>query len=129
VPLVALELLIAAAAVGGGAGLMWDDAIQMPDSWLDGTPFTSWLLPGVFLLLVVAAPMTLAAVLELRRSAWAAVASVLAGAAEVGWIGAELFVMQKYNVLQPVMLVLGLVVMLVALWAHRHVPLLPALRG
>lgn len=126
--LITLELLIGVSAVCGGVGLMWNDVIRMPDDWLRGTPFTSWMLPGVFLLLVVAAPMTSAAVLELRRSPWAAVASVLAGAAEVGWIAAELFVLQKYNVLQPVMLGLGLAVMLIALWVYRAVPLLPGTR-
>jgi hypothetical protein len=126
--LIALELLIGVGAVYGGVGLMWNNAIGMPDEWLQGTPFTSWVLPGVFLLLVVAVPMTAAAVLEVRHSARAAVASVLAGAAEVGWIAAELFVMQKYNVLQPVMLALGLAVMLLALWAHRAVPLLARAR-
>src|SRR3954454_18239744 len=106
-PLIVLELLIAVGAVYGGVGLIWNDAIGMPDAWLQGTPFTSWTLPGGFLVLVVAVPMAAAAVLELRRSAWAALASVLAGGAEVGWIGAELFVMQRYNVLQPAMLGLG----------------------
>jgi hypothetical protein len=128
-PLITLELLIGVAALSGAVGLMWNDAIRMPNDWLQGTPFTSWLLPGVFLLFVVAAPMAAAAVLELRRSAWAAVASVVAGALEVGWITAELFVLEKYNVLQPVMLGLGLAVMLIALWVYRTVPLLPRTRG
>lgn len=120
-----IELLVAASAVYGGVGLIAGNAIGMPDDWLAGTPFGSWVLPGVLLLLVVAAPMTVAAVLELRRSRWAAVASVAAGAAQIGWIAAQLLVMQRYNVLQPVMVAVGLAVLLTAIAVRRHEPLWP----
>lgn len=128
-PTIALELLVAAAALYGGIGLAWDlvadNAIGMSQEWLDGTPFTSWVLPGVFLLAVVAVPTGAAAVLELRRSPWAGAASVVAGAAQVGWIAVQLAVMQRYFVLQPVMIGAGLAVMALALWASRHRPLVP----
>ena len=124
-PLITLELLVAAAATYGGVGLMWNNAIGMLDEWLAGTAFTSWTLPGLFLLLVVAAPMAGAAVLELRRSRWAALASVLAGSAQIGWIGAQLLVMQRYNVQQPIMLGAGLAVLLLAVLAGAGRPLWP----
>jgi hypothetical protein len=124
-PIAAVEGLVAVAAVYGGVGLMAGNAIAMPADWLSGTPFRSWVLPGFLLLLVVAAPMAVAAVLELRRSPWAAVASVTAGAAQVGWIAAQLAIMQRYNVLQPVMMVLGLLVVLLAVAARRREPLWP----
>lgn len=123
--LIGLEALIALAAVYGGVGLLATNAIGMPDDWLAGTPFGSWALPGVLLLVVVAAPMAVAATLELRSSAWAAVASVTAGAAQVGWIAGELLIMQRYNVLQPVMMLLGLLVVLLALVVRRHEQLWP----
>lgn len=77
-----IEALVAA-AVYGGVGLIENNAIGM----LVGALFHSWVPPGV-LLVVVAALMAVAAELELRRSPWAAVASVAAGAAQVGWIAA-----------------------------------------
>lgn len=119
VTLVVLELLVGAAALYGGIGLAAGNLIGMPDEWLVGTPFTSWLWPGVFLLLVVAVPMVAAAMLELRGSPRAAVVSVLAGAAQVAWIAVQLLVMQRYHVLQPVMSLAGLAVLLLALAAHR----------
>jgi hypothetical protein len=119
VTLVVLELLVAAAALYGGIGLAAGNLIGMPDEWLVGTPFTSWLWPGVFLLLVVAVPMVAAAMLELRGSPRAAVVSVLAGAAQVAWIAVQLLVMQRYHVLQPVMSLAGLAVLLLAVAAHR----------
>jgi hypothetical protein len=123
--LVAVETLVAAAAVYGGVGLIAGNVIGMRDDWLVGTPFRSWVLPGVLLLLVVAAPMAVAAALELRRSPWAAVASVTAGAAQVAWIAAQLAIMQRYFVLQPVMTALGLLVILVAIAVRRREPVWP----
>ncbi|MFR9803937.1 hypothetical protein ACL02T_16790 [Pseudonocardia sp. RS010] len=120
--LAGLELLIAAAAIYGGVGLAAGNLIGMPDDWLAGTPFTSWLWPGVFLLLVVAVPMVAAAVLELRHDRRAVVASVLAGAAQVGWIAVQLLVMQRYHVLQPVMSLAGLAVLVLAVAIHCRLP-------
>jgi hypothetical protein len=126
--LVVIEALVAAAAVYGGVGMIANNAIGMLDDWLLGTPFHSWVLPGVLLLVVVAAPMAVAAALELGHSPWAAVASVTAGAAQVGWIAAQLAVMQRYFVLQPVMMILGLLVVLLAVLVRRREPLWPAER-
>ncbi len=123
---VAPEVLVTLAAVYGGVGLVWGNAIGMLDEWLVGTPFTSWVLPGALLLVVVAVPMAVAAVLELRRSAWAGVASVAAGAAQIGWIAAQLAIIGRYNVQQPIMLACGLTVLLVALTVRRDRPLWPA---
>lgn len=129
---IALELVVAVLAAYGGIGLMWDlvsdNAIGMLPIWLEGTPFTSWVLPGLFLLAVVALPMGTAALLELRRSPWASAASVVAGAAQIGWIAAQLAIMQRYFFLQPIMLGAGLAVLALALWAARHRPLVPTAR-
>jgi len=81
--LIGVELLIGAAATSGGIGLM-SDSIGMPAEWLDGTPFGSWLLPGILLLAVVALPMIVAAVAELDRASWAYAASLVAGALQAG---------------------------------------------
>ena len=83
--LAAVEALVALAALFGGVGLIAGNALHMQDDWLVGTPFRSWVLPGVLLLLVVAAPMAAAAALELRRSPWAAVASVTANGRTGDW--------------------------------------------
>lgn len=121
--LIGLEVVVGANAVYGGIGLMVN-GLGMPVDWLDGTPFGSWLLPGVFLLAVVAVPMLAAVVAELRRSRWAYLAGVGAGALQVGWILGQLVVLQRYFFLQPVMLAAGLAVAALAWLAHRGEPLL-----
>jgi hypothetical protein len=63
--LVVLELLLGVSAGYGAVGLL-AGTLGMSDDWLLGTPFADWAVPGVALLLVVAAPMLGAAFLELR---------------------------------------------------------------
>lgn len=111
--LVVLEVLLGASAVYGGIGLV-TGSLGMSDDWLAGTPFASWLLPGIALLVVVAVPMLGAALLEVRGHRLAPAASVLAGVLQVGWIAVQLLIMQRYFVLQPVVLVVAAAMLLVA---------------
>lgn len=126
--LIVIELLVAVGAVFGGIGLIADNAIGMLPEWLEGTPFASWTVPGVLLLLVVALPMAVAAVAEIRYLRWAFAASIVAGAAQVGWIAAQWLIIGKFFFLQPVMLTAGAVVLLLAWWAHRGESLVPMRR-
>lgn len=126
--LIGLELVIAGNGVYGGVGLI-RDGMGMPDEWLVGTPFASWLWPGVFLLLVIALPMTAAAVAELRRWRWAYQASMVAAALQLAWIAAQIVVLQRYFFLQPVLFGAGLAVAVLAVISHRGEPLLPHQRA
>jgi len=56
--------------VFGGIGLI-ADLLGMQADWLSGTPFISWVWPGIFLLLIVAVPMVIAAIGEWSRQPWA----------------------------------------------------------
>jgi hypothetical protein len=55
ITVIGLETVAAVSAVGGGIGLAANNAIGMPADWLAATPFTSWLVPGLTLIAVVAA--------------------------------------------------------------------------
>ena len=121
--LVGVELLVTVGAVFGGVGLIANNAIGMLPEWLDRTPFTSWVWPGVLLLLIVAVPMGTAGFAEITRRSWAFAASLIAGTAQVGWIVAQWLIIQRYFVLQPIMLTCGVVVAVLAWWVHRGEPL------
>ena len=86
---------------------------------LDGTPFDSLMVPGILLLLVVALPMAVAAIAEIRTLGWAFAGSMVAGAAQLGWIVAQWLITGKYFFLQPVMLAAGAGVLVLAWLAHR----------
>jgi hypothetical protein len=115
----AVEVFAAVGAWYGGIGLIADNSIGMLPEWLQGTGFDSWTWPGIFLLIVVALPMTVAAAAEATRAAWAYRASLLAGAALVGWIVAQWVIFQRYFFLQPLMLTTGVLVIGLAWWTHR----------
>lgn len=112
---IGLETVAAVSAVAGGIGLVARNAIGMPGDWLAATPFSSWLVPGVLLLLVVAVPMGVAAVAELRRSSLAPSLSLIAGVLQVLWIIAQWVVIGRFHWLQPTMLVVGAAVTVLAL--------------
>lgn len=81
--LIGLEVVSGIGAVGGGIGLAAGNAIGMPADWLAATPFRSWFVPGLLLLLVVAVPMGTAAFDELRGWSRARALSLLAGTLQV----------------------------------------------
>ena len=111
-----LAVLIAAASVFGGIRLI-HDGLGMPADYLAATPFSSWELPGLALLIGVALPQLAAAILIAAGHRWALPASYLAGAVLVAWILVQLLVMQRYFFLQPVIAALGIVeLVLVRVW-------------
>jgi hypothetical protein len=115
--LIGLELVIGANAVYGGVALMVN-GMGMPKAWLVGTAFGSWLLPGVFLILIIAVPMTAAATAELVRSPRAHLISLAAGLIQIGWIVVRVAVLQRYFVLQPVLILAGIAVAMLAWWSY-----------
>lgn len=107
--------LMCVAAVYGGIGLM-RNGMGMPMHDLDGTPFSSWTLPGVALLLFVAVPQGVAAAMVAVAHRWAALVAIVAGAGLVAWIGVEILWIGEYFFLQPVVVIFGLVEIGLAAW-------------
>jgi hypothetical protein len=104
---IALCLFTGASAIYGGVELI-RDGFGLPRSWLDGTWFRTWTIPGALLIAFVAAPMVVAAGMLWRRVRGAEAATV-AGALLAAWIIGQM-AMVRYFVLQPAMLLVGLAV-------------------
>ena len=118
--LVGVQLFVGAMAAWGAVRMMVD-GFGMPTSWLAGTGFDSWALPGVALLVGVAAPQLVAAALVVTGSRWAVPVSWLTSVVLVLWIVVQMAVLQRYFFLQPVVVVLGLVeVGLLLAWQRRR---------
>ena len=111
--------LVGVNAVYGGIGLIVN-GMGMPDDWLERTPFDSWLLPGLALLVTVALPQFAAAWVVLRRDPRGPLVGMAVGAALVVWILVQLAVLQRYFFLQPVIAGFGVGEVLLALaWRRR----------
>jgi len=90
---VGLEIFLGIGALfGGGLLILAPDGrlLGMPTTLLSGTPFRSFLVPGLCLFVFVGIAPLVAAAMILRRQAIAPLAAVAVGLTLVGWIAAEM---------------------------------------
>jgi hypothetical protein len=88
IALLALEIFTAVMAVAGAVyGLA--GAENVPREWLEGTPFDTYLVPSLILLIAVGGDMALAAVSVIARHSRAGELSMGAGFVLVTWIVAQ----------------------------------------
>lgn len=117
--LVALTALLAVNAFGGGYYAL-SGAEGVPLSWLDGTPFHSYLIPGLFLTVVVGGGMTLACVAWILRRRSAPLLSMAAGLVLVAWIVAQVAMIGYVSWMQPACFVAGLIIACLSVVALRR---------
>ena len=102
----ALEAAIAVSAAGGAAyGLSGAPGVRT--SWLDGSPFSSYVIPSIVLLVAVGGSAAIAFAALVNRSRWASPLTMAAGAILVGWIAVEV-IWIPFSPLQPACLVAGI---------------------
>jgi hypothetical protein len=113
----ALETIIGVGAIfGGGLLILGPDGhlLGMPTKMLAGTPFDSFLLPGILLFSFVGVVPLGAAVLTLRGSPAAPLSAVAVGLLLVGWISVEMVMLGGPQTLAwALYLVLGTAIALV----------------
>ena len=84
--LIVVEAFVALGAVAGGIALLREVFAQgIPVSWLAGTPFNDYTIPGLLLAIVIGGGMLLAAATVLIPREWAVLISVVAGIVMVGF--------------------------------------------
>lgn len=113
--LLVTEAFVALTAIAGGSvliiGALLPEAATVmspPEDYLIGTPFESYLVPGLLLAIVVGGLHAAAFVLELTRNAWHLLAATTAGFAVLIWIFVQM-VFIPFSFLQAVYFVAGLV--------------------
>ncbi len=124
VALIALELLVAVTAIGGGIALALGlEGERFPLGWLAGTPFGDYLVPGLLLAVLVGGTATGAAMAHLRRSPIGARVSLVAGVVLVGWIFGEVILVsadsELVSPMEALYLVVGLVMIGLAIRDER----------
>lgn len=107
-------LVIALNAFGGGIyGIT--GARELPAEWLQHTPFNSYLIPSLFLLIVVGGMSLLTSVSLFKRSSWAWSLSLYTGILLVLWIIVQVAMIGYVSWLQPAIFISGLVICSAAL--------------
>jgi hypothetical protein len=92
----AVVSFIAVSAAAGAIGLI-GGGLPFPPEWLDGTPFSNYVGPGIILGVVVGGSALLASVLVLRGHPLAVPAAFVAGMIQVGWIVGEVLLVGTYG--------------------------------
>lgn len=98
----------ASAVLGGVLGMAFGGA-GVPLDYLDGTVFSSFVGPGLILLVVVGGTQAAGAIALLRHAPYAQAIASVAGFGMVIWIVAELAIISEYSFLQAVYLGVGIV--------------------
>lgn len=110
VALIAITGFQALSAVAGGIGILATGGVGlgMPLSMLEGSPFDSFLWPGVILLVVIGGTQTAATVLLARRRESGLLWSAVAGFAMLIWIFIETGIIRGLSVLQVLYFATGI---------------------
>lgn len=108
-----LLAFVALNAFGGGYyGLA--GAIGVPREWLASSPFSDYLIPSLILMFVVGGTFLGAAFAVFARLPSARRLSVAAGVVVILWIAAQLAIIGPVSWLQPVMVLVGALVLILA---------------
>lgn len=99
--LLVTQMLLALAAIAGGAGLLLTNGLGIPASALETGPFNSFLWPGVLLLIVIGGTQLMAVILQLRGSVYYLAAAAIAGMGLLIWIFTQVMILTEYSLLQP----------------------------
>jgi hypothetical protein len=105
---------VALNAFGGGYYGM-SGAPNVPLEWLEGSPFTSYFLPGLFLFTVIGGVCTVGAIAVFGKSRYERRISFVCGLLLTGWIIAQVAIIGYVSWMQPAIFISG-VVILIAGW-------------
>jgi hypothetical protein len=118
-----LELFTAVGAIPAGIMLVTDPTgagVGFPPGWIEATPFGSYLVPGLYLLLVNGFAMLALVGLSLARHPVAPWLTLVLGIGLVVWIAVQLVVMPEVSFLQAIFGVIGLVLVAAGVGWLRH---------
>ncbi len=116
--LVTLTTLVAAGAMIGGIMLLITpdgSSMQLSSSYLQGTPFSSYVIPGLVLLFLVGGSNLFASIALFQHKRTALTLSLLAGIILLLWMGVQILMIGPLYWLQFFILGAALLITLVSL--------------
>jgi len=107
-----LQLFIGIGAVGGGFVLIMDPTggtIGMPISFLAGSPFPNYLIPGLFLLIINGFGTLAGSVSTLKNFRYAGEIAIVFGIILMAWIVIQLIIIKSFSFFHPMYFAAGLI--------------------
>jgi hypothetical protein len=124
-------IFTAICAFAGAAGFLADlsgSAMQMPQSWLEGTPFNNYLVPALLLLAIAASsvytiyglwrqggPVLFTRLTAWTHEHWAWAGTVTLGLLLVVWSALQYLMLQRYHPIQAVFALVGAAIIVLSL--------------
>ena len=119
----ALQAFIGLGALGGGFMLVINpsgSALGVPLSFLEGSPFADFLIPGIFLLVVNGVGSLIGAGFSFSRRRYAQDIAIVLGAILVAWIMIQVVIISSFNWLHILYFILGVVELGIGLYIRRR---------
>jgi hypothetical protein len=116
-PLGALQAFIGVTAIAGGFRLVSNPngTMDIPVGWLINSPFTSYLIPGLVLLVVIGFGNVLASIVSFLKMRYAGGIAVILGTFLIFFMTIEVWFVGLRNFLQPLYFILGAIVLILGL--------------
>lgn len=114
-----LLLVLALNAFAGGYYAM-AGAPNVPLSWLRGSPFNTYFIPGLILFLFVGGAALFAAIMVFRQQPIARKAAIACAAILFGWIVVQMLIIGYVSPLQPAIAITSIVILLLATQLPKH---------
>lgn len=120
--LIVLMFFQAVSAIGGGIGLLIDvsgESLGFSLDMLAGSPFASFLIPGLFLLIVLGIIPLILGISLIKNWKFANLFSILIGMILVLWIIVEVIIIRDTGALHYVYLIVGILILLFGFLSKR----------
>ena len=118
-----LQAFIGLGALGGGFMLVIDpsgSALGVPLNLLEGSPFSDFLIPGIFLLAVNGVGSMIGAGFSFTRRRYTQEIAIVLGAILVAWIVIQVIIIFSFSWLHVLYFILGVVELGIGLYIRRR---------
>jgi len=118
-----LQAFIGLGALAGGYGLVKDpsgSALGLPLSFLEGSLFPNFLIPGMFLLVVHGIGSMIGACLSFIRKRYAQKIAIVLGAILIAWIVIQIVIIRTFHWMHVLYFILGFVELWIGLYIRRR---------
>jgi hypothetical protein len=103
----------------GGIQLIRTNGMGIPVAWLENTPFSSFLIPGLILTIVIGGLSLLTAILMFLKRKFAIICSAALGFGLLIWIFVEMYLIHESFWLQAAIFIIAVLIVIVSMLLYK----------